>query len=292
MSQKDPVNGMKISIITPSFNSLHTLQETIESVLSQDYQNWEHIVIDGGSTDGTVDLLKRYPHLLWVSEKDEGHYDAMNKGVRRAKGEVVNILNSDDCFRPGTLAKVATVFQTHPEWDGLFGDIVYVDGHGREIYRRQEARYDYDVLRFSGVCYVIHQTLFLKRTVHDRVGFYRDKDYRNCCDYDLILRLGQTGCRIGHIPEFLINYRYHEHGQSADLRITNNMAREASIIRKAHGVPTGATGQLLRLFYRGKRQLQKLVYRGKLDLIPGTWVLKKHMREKTSFSSNTKFADL
>src|SRR5215471_807201 len=93
----------RISVITPSFNSLHTIRETIESVRSSDYANWEHIVMDGGSTDGTVELLKQYPHLIWVSEKDEGHYHAMNKGIARASGDVVNILNADDCFRPGAL---------------------------------------------------------------------------------------------------------------------------------------------------------------------------------------------
>jgi len=279
----------RISIVTPSFNSIHTIRETIESVRTQDYENWEHIVIDGGSTDGTVDLLKEYPHLIWISEKDEGHYHAMNKGVQRARGEVVTILNADDCHRPGTLRDVAEAFQAHPEWDGLFGDIVYVDGQGQEIYRREEALFDYDVLRFSGVCYVIHQALFVKKAVHDRLGLYRHKDFLNCCDYEFILRLGQAKCQIGHVPQLLINYRYHEHGQSADLRITRNMARESSIIRQAHGVPGGIAGKLLRAYSRGKRQLQKVRYRGKIDLVPGTWILRKHMREKTNFTSNTNF---
>src|ERR1017187_2034002 len=88
----------RISVVTPSFNSIHTIRDTIESVRSQDYPNWEHIVMDGGSKDGTVELLKEYPHLIWVSEKDEGHYHAMNKGIFRATGEVVNTLHADDCF--------------------------------------------------------------------------------------------------------------------------------------------------------------------------------------------------
>jgi glycosyltransferase involved in cell wall biosynthesis len=292
MSQKAPTGaGPKISVITPSFNSIHTIRDTIESVRTQDYQNWEHLVIDGGSKDGTVELLKEYPHLLWVSEKDEGHYHAMNKGIERATGEVVTILNADDCHRPGALRHVAKGFQAHPEWDGLFGDIVYVDAEGREIYRREEAFYDYDVLRFA-VGYIIHQTLFVRKSVHDRLGLYRHKDFLNCCDYEFILRLGQAECRIGHVPELLVNYRYHEHGQSADLRITRNMARESAIIRKEHGVPDGARAAFLKFYYRGKRQFQKLRYRGKMDLIPGTWILKKHMKEKTSFSSNTNFEKL
>src|ERR1700730_13490318 len=132
----------KISIVTPTFNSIPTLRETIESVLVQDYKNWEHIVIDGGSTDGTVDLLRSYPRLQWISERDQGHYHAMNKGIARASGDVIAILNADDCYREGTLRKVADAFVKNPEWDALFGDVVYVDGESREIFRREEACYD------------------------------------------------------------------------------------------------------------------------------------------------------
>lgn len=274
-----------ISVITPSFNSATTIRETIDSVRSQNYLNWEHLVMDGGSTDGTLDVLHEYSHVKSVSEKDEGHYHAMNKGIARAAGEIVTILNADDCYRPGALELVAEAFAKHPEWDGLFGDIVYVDGGGKEIYRREEAIFDYDVLRFSGVCYVIHQTLFVRKSVHDRLGVYRHKEFLNSCDYDFILRLGRAKCRIGHVPALLVNYRYHDHGQSADRRVTRNMARESLIIRTEHGFPGGLSGQLLRAYARIRRQMQKLRYRGKCDLIPGTWMLRKHMREKTNFSS-------
>lgn len=276
----------KISVVTPSFNSVHTLRETIESVRAQDYPNWEHLVMDGGSTDGTLDILKEYPHLQWISEKDEGHYHAMNKGILRAGGDVVNILNADDGYRPGALRTVAEAFTAHPDWEGLFGDIVYVDAQGREIYRREEAKYDYRVLLYSGVCYVIHQTLFVKKGVHDRLGLYRHKEFKNCCDWDFILALGRAGCRVGHVPSLLVDYRYHDFGQSADRRVTANMARESAIIRQAHGVPPGWRGRVLRFVFRGKRQFQKFVYRGKLDLVPGTWKLRKHMRAKTQFQSN------
>ncbi len=276
----------KISVVTPSFNSIHTIRETIESVRTQDYPNWEHIVVDGGSKDGTLEILKEYPHLRWVSEKDEGHYHAMNKGIQMAAGGIVNILNADDCFRPGALRVVGEAFAAHPEWDGCFGDIVYVNGEGHEIYRREEATFDYDVLRFSGVCYVIHQTLFVKKAVHDRLGLYKHKEFLNSCDFDFILELGRARCRMGHVRALLVNYRYHEHGQSADLRVTRNMAREGAIIRQRHGVPDGLPGKVLRVLYRVKRQLQKLIYRGKLDARPGHWILKKHMKESTSFTSN------
>ena len=279
-------SGPKISIVTPTFNGMATLRETIESVLQQDYTNWEHIVIDGGSTDGTVDLLRSYPHLQWVSEKDPGHYHAMNKGIERASGDIVAILNGDDYYRPDALSKVASAFVEHPDWDALFCDVIFVDGEGQEIFRREEARYDYDVLRFGNVGYVIHPTLFVKKAVHDRIGLYRYDKYLNCCDGELILRLGQKGCRVGHVPDWLVNYRFHEHGQSADRRVTENTRREYLAVRKEHGFPGGIAGKVLEVFARIKRQLQKLFYRGKIDLVPGNVFLRKHMRDKTSFSSN------
>ena len=289
MQQNDPTapeRGPKISIVTAVFNGIVTLRETIESVLTQDYKNWEHIVIDGGSTDGTVDLLRSYPHLQWISEKDKGHYHAMNKGIERAAGDVVAILNADDCYRPGALSKVAAAFSEHPEWDALFGDIVYVDGESREIFRREEACYDYDVLRFGKVCYVIHPTLFVKKSVYERIGAYRYDKFLNCCDVDFILRLGKEGCRVGHVPSLLANYRLHQHGQSADRRVSRNMEREYLEIRKEHGFPGGLAGKILELFARAKRQFQKLVYRRKLDVVPGRRLLKEHMHDKTTFSSN------
>jgi GT2 family glycosyltransferase len=192
----------KISVVTPSFNSVGTIGATIESVLRQDYANWEHIVVDGGSTDGTLRVLERYRRLTWASEKDEGHYDAMNKGIARASGDVVVILNADDCFRAGALRKVAEVFQQNPDWDGLFGDVVFVDGAGREIYRREEALYDYRVLLY-GVDYICHQALFVRSGVYERLGGYRHKEFLNSADYEFKLRLGRAGCRIGHLSELL-----------------------------------------------------------------------------------------
>ena len=275
----------KISIVTPCFNSVTTIAATIQSVLSQDYTNWEHIVVDGGSNDGTVAVLERHPRLIWASEKDEGHYHAMNKGIARVTGDLVVILNADDCFRPGALRKVAAAFQKNPEWDALFGDVVFVDGTGREIYRREEAVYDYKVLLY-GVDYICHQTLFVRKGVYERLGGYRHKEFLNSADYEFKLRLGRTGCRVGHLPELLVDYRYHAQGQSADLRIIRNMIQEAVVIRRGHGNPGGWRGACLRIVFKAKRQLQKLRIRHKCDLIPGNWRLKSHLRDKTQFSSN------
>ena len=275
----------KISVVTPCLNSASTIAATLESVLQQDYTHWEHIVEDGGSKDDTVAVLKRYPRLTWVSEKDEGHYHAMNKGIGRATGDVVVVLNADDCFRPGALWKVAAAFQANPAWDALFGDVVFVDGQGREIYRRQEARYDYKILLY-GLDYICHQTLFVRRAVYERLGGYRHKEFRNSADYEFKLRLGRAGCRVGHVPALLVDYRYHTQGQSADLRIIRNMMQETAAIRREHGNPGGWRGKGLCVVFKAKRQMQKLWFRHTCDLIPGTWRLKPHLRSQTQFSSN------
>jgi glycosyltransferase involved in cell wall biosynthesis len=278
-------NLPKISIVTPSFNSIRTIRATLASVAQQDYPNLEHIVMDGGSTDGTLEILKSTLRLIWVSEKDEGHYHAMDKGTRMASGEVVAILNSDDCYRPGVLSKVAAAVAEHPEWDGVFGDMVYVDGQGREIFRREEAVFDRQVIRF-GQNIINHQALFLKKAVFVRVGGYRYKDYKNCCDYELVMRLVQAGCYIGHIPVYIVDYRYHDYGQSADVRVRANMSREKELIQKEYGIPGGVLGRGLWFYARLRRQLEKLVILRKCDLIPGNFLLRKHLRARASFSSN------
>jgi glycosyltransferase involved in cell wall biosynthesis len=275
----------KISIVTPSFNSIHTIRETLQSVLQQDFDNWEHIIIDGGSTDGTLDILKEFPHLTWISEKDEGHYHAMNKGIARAKGEFIVILNADDCFCPHAFRSVIAAFKKNPKWDGLFGDVIFVNAQGQEIYRRQEAVYDYNVLRF-GLDYICHHTLFVKKEIYNRLGGYRHKEFLNSADYEFKLRLGKAACGIGHLRQFLIRYRYHSFGQSADARIIRNMAKESAIIRREHGNFGGWCGKFLEIIFKAKRQFQKLILRGKCDLVPGTWRLKSLMQEKTKFSSN------
>jgi glycosyltransferase involved in cell wall biosynthesis len=278
--------SLKISVVTPSFNSASTLRETIESVRRQDYPHVEHIVMDGGSTDGTLAILKEYPHLQWVSEKDEGHFHAMNKGIARASGAVIVILNGDDCFRAGTLRHAAQAFEAHPGWDALFGDTVYVDSEGKKIYQRQEAVYDYGVLLYA-VDYICHQTMFVKKSIYERLGSYRHKDFRTATDLEFKLRLGKAGCRVGHVPQFLVNFRYHSSNKSADLKVIRNSAREAREIRREYGNSGGGWGNLLMVVFRAKRQMQKLLRRGTCDLVPGNWRLKAYQQERSEPASGT-----
>ena len=276
---------VKITVVTPSFNGERTIRETLDSVARQDHPHVEHIVMDGGSTDGTLAIVKEFPHVKWFSERDEGHYHAMNKGITMATGEAVAILNADDCYCDGILTKVATALAQHPEWDALFGDIIFVDGEGREIFRREEACWDGQLVRF-GFGIGNHQTLFVRKRTYDRLGLLRHKHLKNCCDYDFLLRMALNGCKVGHIREYVVRYRYHQFGQSADTRIVANMAREHEILRKEYGLPSGLVGWFLLQYARIKRQTQKLLILGKCDLIPGRLILRRHMHAKTVFSSN------
>ena len=164
--------------------------------------------------------------------------------------------------------------------------MVFVDGSGREIFRREEAFVDTQIIRFGFANVANHQALFLKREVYLRLGPYRYREFKNCCDIDYLYRLIKAGCKLGHINTLIVNYRYHDHGQSADLRVRANMVAECARIAQEYGVPGGTLGKCLMIYARIKRQVEKLIFRGKCDLIPGHWHLRKHLREKTQFTSN------
>ena len=280
-----------ISVVTPTFNCEKTLQETIESVLSQGCDDVEHVIIDGGSTDGTIDILRRYPHLKWTTEKDEGHYHAMHKGVLASRGKYFSILNADDCFKVGALKAVILALKKQNDWDGLFGDVLFVDQYGKKLYAREEACFDYNVLRF-GLGYVIHPAFFLSRDFYERLGGFRYKELKNCADYDLILRAGALGAKVGHVPQILVDYRFHPQGQSSDKRIQDNMRRESALLQIAHGKADGFMGRVQETAYKAKRQLQKLFLRGRVDFVPGNISLRKVMQDKCDFSSNIGLSDL
>jgi GT2 family glycosyltransferase len=134
--------------------------------------------------------------------------------------------------------------------------------------------------------------IIVRKTIYEKIGGYRYKDFRNSADYEFKLRLGRTNCRVGHVRQFLVDYRYHPQGQSADRRIIRNMRRETTAIQSEYGNPGGITGKILSRIYKAKRQLEKLFLLGTLDLIPGTWHLRSHLREKSSFSSNAGLDEL
>lgn len=185
---------VSISIVTPTLNQAETIEETILSVRDQDYPRVDHAILDGGSTDETISILERYPHLLWVSEPDGGQSDAINKGLRRAGGDVVAYLNSDDVYRPGAFEAVNQAFQD-PECFVLVGECDVIDAAGKTtgVYLAQlDARED--LLRWwkwnQGVC-IPQPSVFIRRTALESVGLF-DVDYHMAMDLEMWMRLAKV----------------------------------------------------------------------------------------------------
>lgn len=182
-----------ISIITATFNSAKTLKDTIQSVLRQTNKDFEYLIIDGGSTDETIDIVKSYEsefsgRLKWVSEKDQGIYDAMNKGIKMASGDVVGILNSDDYFtRDDILQTVADAFKCQ-EIDAIYGDIHFIrDGNPQKCIRYYSSRMFRPFwLRFGFM--PAHPSFYCKREVFEKAGLY-SLDYKIGADYEMMVRL-------------------------------------------------------------------------------------------------------
>lgn len=196
----------KISVITVSLNQGEYIEKNIKSILAQDYQNFEHIVIDGGSTDNTIKILKKYPHLKWVSEKDRGQSHAMNKGLSRATGEIIYILNSDDMGDNGAFEAVAKFFIEHPTAKVVYGNCRIIDEDGQEV--KIERPDFFDLKRQLNIGNMIKQeATFFKKEIIDKVGMMNEK-YRYAMDYDLWCRAAKF-YRFYKIDRVLGNFRIH-----------------------------------------------------------------------------------
>jgi glycosyltransferase involved in cell wall biosynthesis len=187
----------RITVITPSFNAAATLGEALASVREQDYADLEHLVVDGGSTDGTLELLRDAPGIRYVSEPDRGLAHAMNKGIAMASGEIVGELNADDRYLPGALEAVARAFAARPRAEWLTGGCRIIDGAGREIRRPITAYKNWLLRRYSLPLYLTQNFVsapatFFRRTVLEELGGF-DERYRISVDYDLQLRFARRG---------------------------------------------------------------------------------------------------
>jgi glycosyltransferase involved in cell wall biosynthesis len=202
-------NKIKISIITVSYNSAKTIKDTIESILSQDYSNIEYIIIDGGSTDGTLEIVKKYADKIsyFVSELDEGIYDGMNKGIKAATGDVIGILNSDD-FYPNSyvISNVAKTF-VNQECDAVYGDLVYVKENNTKKITRYWQAGKYTTTRIKNGWMLPHPTFFVKKEMYERYGYY-NTDLKSAADYEMILKLlYKQNINAYYIPMILVKMR-------------------------------------------------------------------------------------
>lgn len=209
---------MKISIVTPSLNQGRFIKDAILSVLEQDYPDFEHIVVDGGSEDETLEILKKYSSktdkLRWVSERDEGQSDALNKGFRMATGDIIGWLNADDRYLPGCFRKVAKFFEEHPEVDIVYGDYRFVDQAGNVIRLRKEIDFNLFILKYLHVLYIPSTATFFRRKIINEGNFLR-VDYHYAMDYEFFLRLALNGYKFAHLSEYLADFRWHPESKSS-----------------------------------------------------------------------------
>ncbi|HTU35355.1 MAG TPA: glycosyltransferase family 2 protein [Candidatus Acidoferrum sp.] len=205
---------LKMSIVTPSYNQAKFLEEALLSVKQQSYPVFEHIVMDGGSTDGSVEILRDYgartgwKHLRWKSEPDDGQSDAVNKGFRVATGDVVGWLNSDDRYRPECFRIISNAFKEYPKADVLYGDYTYIDETGRIWRIRREIEFNQFILLYLHMLYVPTPSSFFRREIFDQ-GNWIDTKFHYAMDYEFILRLARSGHVIQHIPALLADFRIH-----------------------------------------------------------------------------------
>lgn len=216
-ADRRPLSTMKslprISIVTPSLNQDRFIERTIRSVLNQEYPDLEYIVVDGGSSDETVNLLKQFGNKIqWISEKDRGQSHAINKGLARCTGDICGFLNADDLYEAGALRRVGGYFSEHPEGVWMTGRCRIIDSDDREI-RRPITAYKNFWLRLGSyrvlnvLNYISQPATFWRRRLMDEEGFFRE-DLFYGMDYDFWLRIGKKH-PLGTIPRYLASFRVH-----------------------------------------------------------------------------------
>ena len=191
-----------VSIVTVVFNGAAHLEQAITSVLAQGYRNIQYLVIDGGSTDGTLDIIRKYEDRIdyWLSEPDRGIYEAMNKGLQLARGELVGLLNADDFYEPNAVEKVVARYLEKGLPVIYYGDNLVLHDDLRLKYRR------YASLHYWLGMSICHQAMFVHRDIYPQLGGYRE-GFRLAADYDFLLRAVAAKTPLIHVPAFLVTYR-------------------------------------------------------------------------------------
>jgi glycosyltransferase involved in cell wall biosynthesis len=222
------MNNPLVSVITPSYNQGQFIEETILSVKNQTYSNIEHIIVDGGSTDDTIEILKKYEgtyNMKWISEKDEGQYDAINKGFKMARGEILGYINSDDVYLPYTIEKVVNIFIRFPSIDIVYGDWYKIDEYGNLKWRRKLVR-PFSIKWLKRYDYINPSATFIKASIVKEENYFINNFLSHCGDYEWFLRLATAGKKFYFIDEVLCYFR--EHSSSKTFKLTPK-EREAQL---------------------------------------------------------------
>lgn len=244
---------MKISLITATYNSAETLRDTLQSVLNQTFKDVDYIIIDGNSKDNTIDIVKEFEpkfegRLRWICEKDKGIYDAMNKGVKMAQGEVVGILNSDDFFASDdVLEKVNAAFTENPIIDGVYADVRYVDWNDTGKTVRMFSGKDFKREKICWGQMPPHPSFYVKRECYDKFGLY-SLDYPICADYDMFVKMIWIGnIKTLYINDIFVNMR--SGGTSSNgLKVHRKIMKERMRCIREHNLPSNFFKQVSRYF--------------------------------------------
>jgi glycosyltransferase involved in cell wall biosynthesis len=246
----------RISVITPSFNQAAFIEQTIGSVLDQNYPNLEYIIVDGGSTDGSIGIIRKYECRLayWISEKDRGQAHAINKGLERATGDIIAYLNSDDYYLEGALERVADHFASHPEVDLIHGRCRIVDVRGATVGERVSSITGYEEIVdlwdvwWNGRNFV-QPEVFWTRRIMDRVGLLCENLFW-ALDYDYWLRVLHAGGAIGFVDHELAAFRLHTQQKSTQPALVANEL--LSVVRPYIFATDRSIGWLKRVELKGK----------------------------------------
>ncbi len=241
---------MKVSIITVCYNSEKTIEDTLKSVQSQTYPNIEYIVIDGLSTDNTNDIVAKYKHIVkkHISEKDDGLYDAMNKGIKLATGDVVGILNSDDVFAsPSSVEELMSGFIS-ADIDAVYSDLVYVAEQNLNKITRLYSSKVFNKSRIKLGIMLPHPTFYAKLEVYNKLGLYKT-DYRVAADFELIARFFASGIKTYRVPKITVKMR--EGGVSSS-GLAWRVHQNFEIVRacRENGIKTNIFLVMLKLPYK------------------------------------------
>jgi glycosyltransferase involved in cell wall biosynthesis len=228
-------NNPIVSIITPSYNQGNYLEQTIESVLAQTYPHIQYIIIDGGSTDHSVDIIKKYEKNLhyWVSEKDYGQADAINKGIAKASGDIIAYLNSDDLLQKDAIEQIVKAFTQWPDSAVIYGTCALIDEHNKQLKPPAGAPLGFYSLLIKGMLPAIHQPacFFNLRQLKRRPVFVSELEY--VMDYELLLYCKKSKLPVKFIPMHLANFRVHKHTKT--MSQASKMYEEKMEVQRRYG---------------------------------------------------------